>query len=318
MVRFAGGLLAVSAGLMALAPAGYGAQLGGSTQLVLPEQTRQIVSIDYRHIGTDAGAQQVEGQVLPTQMLSLPALLTRGGVDPAANLDRLTFATYQVNSSTGIIGVAEGNFKALQLNKFFVKTAKNPNPEQYNGVSYYNDQAGLVFFEADPTTIVFGSLPAVKTAIDTEQDSIPRIDANPDLGNLIAGTQTTDVWSVLDAAGSRMMVHSLMGQSPIPGLDASVLDKYFNGARYTLTFGSTIQFNLELVTTDPLGAATISTGLRMAIDLRTHQETNPAVKAILNQVEVDSAGDSVFMQLTSTEDTLLGLLKTDLMQQIVR
>ncbi|HUX67096.1 MAG TPA: hypothetical protein VMV31_06380 [Terriglobales bacterium] len=290
------------------------AQLSGAAQAVMPASTRQVVSVDYHRLASDPVAQQLEAQVLPPEMQGLGNMLAQGGVNAAADLNRLTFATYQASKGIGLLGIAEGNLGGLQLSKFFHKTPKQPSPPQIDGVDVYTAN-GLSFFLPDSSTMVFGSQDAVAQAIRTEQGA-PQIGQNEALTDLIAGTQSSDVWSVLDAQGSRAMVRSMMAGAT-GGLDPSLIDKHFDGARYTIAFSTEVQVNLELMTTDALSAAAVSTGLNAAIALRQQQEKDPAAKAVLNQIQVDSAGDHAFLQISSPESTLASLMHTDLLQGIL-
>lgn len=299
----------------ALALSAAAAQLGGAAQSVMPSSTIQVISIDYHRLASDPLAEQLEKQVLPTQVQGLEALLTRGGVQPASDLNRLTFATFQSKKGIGLIGIAEGNLSDLNFSKFYQKTAKQPNPPQIDGVDVY-DSSGLSFFMADPATLIFGSRAAIEQAIATQQGGT-NIGQNEALADLIAGTQTSDVWSVVDAQGSRTMVGSLIAGSTGP-IDPSMIDQHFNGARYTIAFQNQVQVNLELMTTDALSAAAVSTGMNAAIALRSHQEKNPEAKAILNEVQVDSAGNNAFLQVSTPESSLATLMKTDLLQSILK
>lgn len=290
------------------------AQLGATAQSVMPESTRQLISIDYHRLNSDPLARQLEAEVLPQQMQGVSALLVKGGVQPGNDLNRLTFATYQASKSVGLIGIAEGNFGDLQLSKFFTKTAKTPTPPQIDGVSVYT-YGGLSFFVPDPSTLVFGDPAAVEQAIQTEQGA-SHLAQNEQLSNLIAGTQTSDVWSVLDTTGSRAMVRSMLAGVSSP-ISPSLIDQHFNGARYTISFQNEVQVNLELITTDALSAAAISTGLNAAIALRAHQEKDPTAQGLLNQIQVDSAGDHAFLQIAAPESTVASLMHTDVMQSIL-
>lgn len=280
----------------------------------MPASTRQVVSVDYHRIASDPVAQQLEGQVLPPEMRGLNGLLAQGGVNAAADLNRLTFATYQADKGIGLLGIAEGNLGGLNLSKFFQKTPKQPTPPQIDGVDVYSS-AGLSFFLPDSSTLVFGSHDAIVQAIQTEQGAA-KIAQNEQLTDLIAGTQTSDVWSVLDAQGSRAMIQSMIGTS-VAGIDPSIIEKHFSGARYTISFEDQVQINLELMTTDALSAAALSTGLNAAISLRQKQEKDPTAKAVLANVQVDSAGDHAFLQVSSSEAQVTGLLHTDLLQGII-
>lgn len=291
------------------------AQLGGAAQSVMPTSTIQVISINYHRLASDPVAQKLEAQLLPSQVQGLDALLTRGGLQPASDLNRLTFATFSGKQGIGLVGIAEGNLSSLQLSKFFQKTAKQPNPPQIDGVDVY-DSGGLSFFMADPATLIFGSRAAIAQAINTQQGG-QNIGQNEQLSDLIAGTQSSDVWSVINAQGSRTMVSSMMAGATGP-IDPSMISQHFNGARYTISFQNQVQVNLELMTTDALSAAAVSTGMNAAIALRSRQEKNPEAKALLNQVQVDSAGNDAFLQVSAPEANLFTLMKTDLFQSILQ
>lgn len=290
------------------------AQLGATAQSVLPSDTRQIISINYHRLSEDKTAQQIEAQVLPPEMRNLAALLQQGGVNPESDLNRLTFATYSAKGKIGLMGVAEGNFQNLKLTSFFRPTKKHPHPPQYGGVDLYSSD-GTWFFTPDQTTLVFGSRDTVQAAIDTEQGAVSRISTNDQMSNLIAGTETTDVWSVLDADGTKNMVKSLVGGGKV---DPSLFAKRFDGARYTISFDNPVQLNLEMMTSDSLTAAALSAGLRAAVSYRQYQEKDPALKSLLNQVQVDSSGDHAFLQISSPESSLTTLLHSDLFSTVVR
>ncbi|MGN6593464.1 MAG: hypothetical protein ACTHJX_11265 [Terriglobales bacterium] len=290
------------------------AQLGLAAQSVMPQGTRQVISINYHRLATDPTAMQLEARVLPPAMQGFEALLTRGGINASQDVNRLSFATFENKSGIGLIGVVEGNLGAFKLDNFFKKTAKQPAPPQIDGVNVYNSN-GLTFYVPDSSTLVFGSLASIQAAIATQQGGAT-LAQNEQMSNLIAGTQSSDIWSVLDAAGSQAMVQGMIG-AKTGTLDASLIQKHFDGARYTIAFANEIQVNLELMTSDSLSAAAVSTALNATLALRQRQETNPAAKALLGAVQVDSAGSHAFLQLLTPASSLASLMSSDLMQSIL-
>lgn len=308
--RLTAALLALS-----LAVPAFAAQLGATAQSVLPAGTRQLVSVNYRNLANNDLAQKIEAQVLPREMRNAAELLTRGGVNISQDLNRLTFATYDAKGAIGLLGVAEGNFEAFKTAAFFKPTPKHPEPPQYNGVNFYSAD-GLSFFLPDPTTMVFGDAAAIREAIDVQQGAIQPLASNSDMVELIDGTQTTDVWSVLDAAGARGMIQSLAGSTG--KFNVADLAKHFNGARYTIQFDNNVTVNVQLMTDDAMSAGLASTGLRAAVLYRQYEEKDPALKALLGQVEVDSAGDDAFLQVQSPRETVAQLLNSDLFKSIMR
>ena len=298
----------------ALAISAAGASLSGTAQSVMPSSTRQVISLNYHRLAADPVAQQLEAQLLPPEMQGLNALLAQGGIQPTRDLNRLTFATFGGGKGVELIGIAEGNFEGFQAARFFTKTTAHPTPPQVDGVTVYS-AGGLEFFLPDPTAIVFGSAAAVHQAIQTEQGG-SQIGNNEQLSDLIAGTESSDVWSVLDAGGARAMVTSMLGASTGP-ISPGMIASRFDGARYTISFQNTVQVNLELMTTDTLSAAALSTGLNADIALRTRQEKDPAARSLLNQIQVNSAGNDAFLQVSAPESNIASLMRTDLMRSII-
>lgn len=308
-------ILAILAGAALVASVdASAATLSSQAQSVLPSSTRQIISVNYHRLANQSISQELESRVLPPGMRGLQAMLVAGGIDPATDLNQLTFATYSDGKSVGLLGIAEGNFGSLNLSKFFHKTKQNPNPPQIDGVNVYNSN-GLDFFVPDQATIVFGARNAITQAIQTQQGAAP-LSQNEAMTNLIAGTQSSDVWSVLDAGGAQSMVRGLIG-AQANQLAGKLIAKRFQGARYTISFANDVQVNLEMMTTDALSAAALATAMDADIAMRQRQEQNAAAKALLQQVQVDSAGNDAFLQLSAPVSSVQALMSSDLLTAIV-
>ncbi|TAN21796.1 MAG: hypothetical protein EPN33_09025 [Acidobacteria bacterium] len=308
-------ILAILAGAALFASVNASAAtLSSQAQSVLPNSTRQIISVNYHRLADQPISQELESRVLPPGMRGLQAMLVTGGIDAATDLNRLTFATYSDGKGVGLLGIAEGNFGSLNLSKFFHKTKQNPNPPQIDGVSVYSSN-GLDFFVPDPATIVFGARNAITQAIQTQQGASP-LSQNEAMTNLIAGTQSSDVWSVLDAGGAQSMVRGLIG-AQANQLAGKLIAKRFQGARYTISFANDVQVNLEMMTTDALSAAALATAMDADIAMRQRQEQNAAAKALLQQVQVDSAGNDAFLQISAPVSSVQALMSSDLLTAIV-
>lgn len=308
-------ILAILAGAALVASVNASAAtLSSQAQSVLPSSTRQIISVNYHRLANQPISQELESRVLPPGMRGLQAMLVAGGIDPATDLNQLTFATYSDGKSVGLLGIAEGNFGSLNLSKFFHKTKQNPNPPQIDGVNVYSSN-GLDFFVPDQATIVFGARNAITQAIQTEQGAAP-LSQNEAMTNLIAGTQSSDVWSVLDAGGAQSMVRGLIG-AQANQLAGKLIAKRFQGARYTISFANDVQVNLEMMTTDALSAAALATAMDADIAMRQRDEQNAAAKALLQQVQVDSAGNDAFLQLSAPVSSVQALMSSDLLTAIV-
>lgn len=308
-------ILAILAGAALVASVdASAATLSSQAQSVLPSSTRQIISVNYHRLADQPISHELESRVLPPGMRGLQAMLAAGGINPATDLNRLTFATYSDGKSVGLLGIAEGNFGSLELSKFFHKTKQNPNPPQIDGVNVYNSN-GLDFFVPDQATIVFGARNAITQAIQTQQGA-PQLSQNEQMTNLIAGTQSSDVWSVLDAGGAQSMVRGLIG-AQANQLAGKLIAQRFQGARYTISFANDVQVNLEMMTTDALSAAALATAMDADIAMRQRQEQNATAKALLQQVQVDSAGNDAFLQLSAPTSSVQALMSSDLMTAII-
>ncbi len=303
----------LAAALLLPSPRLSAANLGSEARIVLPSGIQQILSVRYARLH-DPELQPMLAQVLPAQFQSVGAIFRRGGLNPRSDVRRLDFAVYSLPHGLGMLVIAEGNFQNFQLNRFFHKTPRQPRPPQYHGVRY-DSSNGLDFFLPDNATMVLGSYSNIRHAVDAEQGVIPNLDSNSSMNDLVAGTQDTDVWSVLNAAGTRNVITSLAGAN---GKMGNLLGRQFRGSRYTLDFSNGVQLNLELVAQDDLTAASLSTGLRAALLYRQAQESNPLVKQLLNQVEVDNSGSHVFLQVSSTEGQLAQLARNPLFKSIIR
>lgn len=305
-------LVLLALALLAVAPL-QAAQLGAAAQSVLPAGSRQVISLDYRRLAQDPTAMRLAVQVLPPEMRHMTAIFTAAGLNPAQDVDRLTFATFDYPRGVELAGVAEGNLQNFKLDPFFKKTAKHPTPPEFHGTPIYHS-ADLYFFRPDPNAVVFGDRAAVERLIDVQQGVVPRLDSNNAMLDLIAGTQSTAIWSVLDAAGTRSMVQSLAGSSGAPGVDT--VAQRLRGSRYTVNVDGGVQLNLEMLADDAVSAAAVSTGLRAAVLYRQVQEKNPVLKGLLNNIQVDAAGDHAFLQVNSDEAVVSQLLATDLFTSI--
>lgn len=289
------------------------AGLGSEARVYIPAGVQQLLSVRYQRLH-DPAIQPLLSQILPSQFQSVGAIFRHGGIDPNQDVRRLDFAVYTMPHGSGLLLIAEGNFLRFQAGRFFQKTRRQPVPPQFQGITYYSSN-GLDFFLPDTGTMVLGSYSNIRRAIDAGQGVISNLDANSRMSDLISGTQDTDVWSVLNSAGTRNVLQALAGTT---GKMGSVLGRQFHGARYTLDFTSGVQLNLELITSDDLTAASLSTGLRAALLYREAREPSPMVKQLLREVEVDSAGSHVFLQVASTENQLAQLASSPLFKSIVR
>ncbi len=290
----------------------WAAQLGSEAQVVIPGSAQQIISVKYSRL-QDPMVQPILQQVMPGGIARINAIITQAGLRPR-DVRRVDFATFSLRKGLGMITVLEGNFLHFDRARFFQPTKKQPRPPHFLGVNYYTT-GGWDVYLPDNTTLVAGSLPELRQSIRAEQSAIPNLEANDRMSSLISGTQDTDAWSVLDASGARNVMMSLAGAQ---GKLGALLGNQFRGARYTLDFSDGVKLNLEVVARDSMAAATLSTGLQAALLYRAASEPNPMLKNLLGQVQVDSAGRHVFLQVSSPENQLAEIVNSPLFHSIMR
>src|SRR5215470_3635560 len=252
-------LLAIlSSGLLSFA-----SSLGTAARTVIPVEVQQIINVDYRRMKNSETAMDMKAKLLPPNMKQFEDALKDIGVNPDKDIDQITLASFrQKDHGLQMIGIAQGQFPRKKL---LLKLAKqNVKGTKKNGSTIYPMAGGFQMTFLDDWTMLFGDVSAVKAALDARDDSSQSLNANKDITDMIPSVEQGTVWSVLDAAGTQTMMKSALG-SAADLAEYETLKKHVTGSRYTVDFDHGVDFNLSVITSDNMAAATLSSVLKAGL-----------------------------------------------------
>ena len=175
--------------------------------------------------------------------------------------------------------------------------------------------AGMSVAFLNQTTMVFGDREAVKAAMDARDGLTPNFLQNSDMMNDMAGVDSRAVWSLLDQKGTQTMMKSVLG-------DASQLADYdtvksrFKSARYTMDFNNGVKFDMAVVTSDSITAATAAT-LMKGVAIMKKTSGSPLEKSAMDDTTIDSSSGTLNVSYSSSDSQFAGLLSSSLFQQVV-
>ena len=280
------------AALLLYATAGFAMPIASSARAMVPSDLQQIIGVDYRALKDSPTAQALKQQVMPDNLKELESALKGIGIDSEHDLDQLTFASFRTEKK-GIqtIGVAGGSFSAKNVLKRL--KLKKIAPTKYGTANIYPMNNGLVMTFLDDNTLAFGTPASLHSALDTRDGKRPSLDANSIMTDQMSAVDNAAVWSVLDQKGTQAMMFSALGDAAKVA-DYESLKKRILASRYTMDFQSGVNFDLNVLTSDSMTAATLSTVVKAGM-LYKKLNASPAEKTALDATTVDS--DSSNLQL---------------------
>jgi hypothetical protein len=283
--------------LLLSATAGMAMPIASSARALVPSDIQQLIGVDYRALKDSPTAMALKQQVLPDNLKELESALKGIGIDAEHDLDQLNFASFRTEKK-GIqtIGVAAGSFSAKAVLKKM--KLKKITATKYGTASVYPMDNGLVMTFLDDNTLAFGTEASLKSALDTRDGKRPSLDSNPEMAEQMAAVDGAAVWSILDQKGTQSMMYSAMGDASKVG-DYESLKKRILASRYTMNFQSGVNFDLSVLTSDSMTAATLST-LFKGVMLYKKMNASPVEKTALDATTVDS--DSANLQLHFKSD----------------
>ncbi len=117
---------------------------------------------------------------------------------------------------------------------------------------------GMSVVFLNQTTMVFGDKDAVKAALDARDGIIPNFLSNSDMVNEMAAVDSKAVWSLLDAKGTQTMMKGVLGEASQLA-DYDTVKNRMKSSRYTMDFQNGVKFDMAVVMSDTLTAATAAT-----------------------------------------------------------
>lgn len=294
------------------------AQLSSDAKSAIPRDVQQIISVDYRAMQNSSAAMELKDRVLPPELKRLETALKTSGLKVDQDADVLTFAAFRDGSSSQsshIMGVAQGQFHTREIMANFAKNKVKPTVFRNNSI-YPMGSNGMSVAFLNQTTMVFGDRAAVKTALDSRDGFTPNFLQNSDMTNEMLAVEQRAVWSLLDQKGTQTMMRSVLG-------DASQLADYdtvrnrMKSSRYTMDFQNGVKFDMAVVMSDTMTAATCATLLK-GVSLMKKTQGSPLEKTALDQTTVDSNAGTLTISYSSSDSQFASLLSSSLFQSVVR
>jgi hypothetical protein len=289
--------------------------LAATARFIIPSDVQQIISVDYRALKASSTAMALKDRVLPDNLKQFEQSVRSFGLDPDKDIEQLSFISFRTkDKNIRILGLAQGQFPNRQILKRMA--AKKIKPTKYRRSFIYPANGGVQMTFLDESTMLFGDRSAVKYALDTRDGIEPSLTSNSQIADMIGSVQDAPVWSVLDQSGTENMLRSALG-------DASQLTDYNSiknrllGSRYTMDFNNGVNFDLNVITSDNLTAASLSSLVRAGVLYRKLTATG-VEKAALDSLTVDNDSDKLKLHFTADDKRFQSLLQSDLFAAVSR
>ena len=293
--------------------AAWAAAMGSSARNVIPSDVQQVITVDYRALKNSSTAMALKDQVLPPSLKEFETSLKGVGIDPEKDVDQLTFASYRHGKEgVKVVGVAQGSFSM----KAFLKKAKlnKTKPIKYRDTDIYPMSGGMQMTFLDENSLLFGDSGAVKGALDARDGYAPQLDSNSQVTDMIGSVESATVWSILDQQGTQNMLLSALGDAGKLA-DFDTIKKRVLGSRYQMNFQSGVNFDLDVVTSDSVTAATLSSLVKAGVLYRKMTAT-PVEKVALENVAINSDSSNLQMHFKADDKQFQSLMHSQLFEAV--
>lgn len=293
------------------------AELSSDGKAAIPHDVQQLIVVDYRAMQNSPAAMDLKERVLPPELKRLETALKNAKLNVDKECDVLAFASFKDSGAEGTktVGVAQGQFQTQSILANLAKNKTKPVMIRNNSI-YPMGSAGMSVVFLNQTTMVFGDRSAVKAAVDARDGIIPNFLSNGEMVNEMAAVDQRAIWSLLDAKGTQTMMKSILG-------DASQLTDYdtvrnrMKSSRYTMDFDNGVKFDLAVVMSDTMTAATCAT-LMKGLVIMKKTSASPLEKTALDRTTIDSNSGTLLVDYSSSDSEFASLLTSPLFQSVVR
>jgi hypothetical protein len=284
--------------------------LGTSSRSVIPADIQQIISVDYRALQNSPTAQALKQQVLPQSLKDFEVALKGIGIDSEKDVDLLTFAAYRKGKEgIKVVGLAQGLFSAKAVTKKLGLKKIVPTKYRDNRI-YPMGGNGMMMVFLDEGTLLFGDDKAIKGALDSRDGYAQSLDANPQMADMMAAVDGSPVWSILDQQGTQNMMRSALGDASKVA-DYETVKKRMLGSCYTMNFSNGVDFDLDVITSDSMTAATMSSLVKAGM-LYKKMNATPIEKTAIDSVTVDSDSSKLQLKFKSDDHNFQSLMHSEL------
>jgi hypothetical protein len=300
---------------MLFSSAAYASQLSNDARSAIPRDVQQIIVVDYKVMQSSPAAMQLKDRVLQPELKRLEQALKSSGLKVDQDADVLAFAAFRVGGEgTRILGVAQGQFNNQSIMANFARQKTKPVLLRHTQI-WPMGAAGMSVAFLNQTTMIFGDREAVKDAIDARDGLIPNFLQNSDMMNNMLTVDSRAVWSLLDQKGTQTMMKSVLGQAAQLA-DYDTVKARLKSASYTMDFSNGVKFNMSVVTSDSITAATAAT-LMKGIMIMKKTSGSPLEKSAMDDTTIDSGGGVLTVDFSSSDNQFSGLLNSPLFAQVV-
>jgi len=290
------------------------AALGSTARSVIPSEVQQIISVDYRQVINSQTATELHDRVLPDNLKQFETALKGVGIDPQRDIDQLTFAAFRDKGDLRMVGVAQGQFSLKKVIARF--KVRKIAPTKFHTAFVYPMGNGMNMSLLDENTLLFGDPSAVKSGLSARDGDIQSLNSNSEVLDLMPAVDSGAVWSVLDSKGTQTMMSSAMGD--VANLaEYQTLSKRLRSSRYVMNFGSGVRFDLDVITSDNMTAAGLSTLVQAGMMFRKSQATG-VEKSALEDMSVGSDSNQLKVHFKSDEKQFQTLIGSDLFAAMIR
>ena len=293
------------------------AQLSSDAKSAIPKDIQQLIVVDYHAMQNSPAAMELKDRVLPPELKRLETALKSSGLKVDQDADVLAFAAFRDTKGDGtrIVGIAQGQFHTREILANFAKNKTKPFVVRNNSV-YPMGSNGMSVVFLNQTTMVFGDKASVSESIDARDGLIPDFLSNGDMVNEMGVVDSKAVWSLLDAKGTQTMMKGVLGDAAQLA-DYDTVKNRMKSSRYTMDFSNGVKFNMAVVMSDTLTAATAAT-LMKGVSLMRKTGGSPLEKSALDQTTIDSSAGTLTVDYSSSDSQFASLLTSPLFQSVVR
>lgn len=301
--------------VLAMATTASAMPMATSARSLVPAEVQQIIGVDYRALKDSPTAQALKQQVLPENMKQFEAALKGVGIDTDRDLEQLTFASFR-SGKQGLqtISVAQGSFSAKKVLKKM--RLKKIVPSKYGTAALYPMGSGFVMTFLDEYTLAFGTQPSLKSALDARDGKRAPLDSNAQMADQMAAVDGSPVWSILDQQGTQTMMRSALGDASKIA-DFETVKKRLLASRYTMNFQNGVNFDLNVVTSDSMTAATLSSLVKAGM-LYKKLNASPIEKTAIDSMTVDSDSSNLQVHFKTDDQKFQTLLHSELFAAVSR
>ena len=134
--------------------------------------------------------------------------------------------------------------------------------------------------------------------------------------NEMGAVESKAVWSLLDQKGTQTMMKSVLGEASQLA-DYETVRNRMKSSRYTMDFNNGVKFDMSVVMSDTLTAATVAT-LMKGVAILKKTQGSPLEKTALDSTSIDSNSGTVTVAYSSSDSQFSNLLTSPLFQSVVK